>query len=168
MKVAPVSADLLIKLALAAAVIGVGVWAVRRTTSAISGAIPDVGGWIDDASSRLGVVMDSLGAGVTSFSERWGVNHAIPPDQFPTLDNPWGITLTPEQQRVQQEIANRPNPIYRGVNAIGSGITGDGNFTLGGYLYDLLNPSPPWATPPYVPIGEGAQDARRIDRALGY
>lgn len=165
MKVAPVSADLLIKLALAAAVIGVGVWAVRRTTQAISGAIPDVGGWIDDASSRIGVVASSLGTTVQDLANEWGRPGYAPPDQLPTLDNPWGIYLTDEQKHVQAEIAARPNPIYRGVSAVGAGLSGNSDWTLGTWIYDVFNPEPP---PPDVGIGYGGIDARRIDRQLGY
>lgn len=43
MKIAPVSADLLIKLALGAAAIGAAWWIVRRASSAASGALDAVG-----------------------------------------------------------------------------------------------------------------------------
>jgi hypothetical protein len=35
------------------------------------------------------------------------------------------------------------NVFYRGVNALGSSVTGDKHFTLGGWLYDLVNPDLP-------------------------
>lgn len=42
MKIAPVSADLLIKLAIAAAVIGVGIYAVRRASAGISATVAEL------------------------------------------------------------------------------------------------------------------------------
>jgi len=37
--------------------------------------------------------------------------------------------------------ASDQNLAYRGVNAIGSGITGDSSWTLGGWIYDVTHPS---------------------------
>lgn len=33
------------------------------------------------------------------------------------------------------------NLAYRGVNSIGAALTGDGEFRLGGWLYDILHPA---------------------------
>lgn len=65
------------------------------------------------------------------------------------------------------EIAAALNPVspdnlaYQGANAVGSVLTGTpaGEFTLGGWIYDLLNPNAPRADAPVVldvPGGQGA------------
>lgn len=38
------------------------------------------------------------------------------------------------------------NLAYRGVNAVGEAITGDQNFSLGSWLYDVFNPPKPTET----------------------
>ena len=38
--------------------------------------------------------------------------------------------------------ASDQNLIYRGVNAVGGAVTGDGDFSLGSWLYDVMNPEP--------------------------
>lgn len=43
------------------------------------------------------------------------------------------------------------NLAYRGVNAVGSAISGDEHWTLGGWIYDVTHPGESAGTPPYVP-----------------
>lgn len=171
MKVAPVSADLLIKLALVALVVGGGVYLVRRASNAIGGAfdvlpdLPDVGAWVDSAARFAGDVGDTVGSGAGWVGDTFGgTAHITNPATFPTLDNQWGIYLTPEQRQVYDTQVSRPNPVYRGVNAIGGSITGTRDFSLGSWIYDLVNPEPVFT--PFNP--DPVQDIRRIDNALGY
>lgn len=37
--------------------------------------------------------------------------------------------------------ASDKNLVYGGVNAVGGALTGDSNFSLGSYFYDLVNPA---------------------------
>lgn len=159
MKVAPVSADLLIKLALGAAVIGVAVWAVRRTTTALGEAIPDLpdfGAWASSAGHAIGSAADSASSAFWAAEDWTRDTFANATERRDAVLSSIGTAVNP---------ASDQNLAYRGVNALGSSLTGDSHFTLGGWLYDLLNPAPP---PPDQGIGYGAIDARRIDRSLGY
>ena len=70
MKFAPVSADLLIKLALVAAGIGLAVYLVRRTTGAVSGAV-------DHALASAGEVVDSVIVGVNPNDPGNWVNRGV-------------------------------------------------------------------------------------------
>ncbi|MCM3565921.1 hypothetical protein [Hydrogenophaga intermedia] len=163
MKVAPVSADLLIKLAIGVAVIGVGVWAVRRTSQAISGAIPDlpdVGGWV---SSAAGAVGDAVGGAAEAASDGFWAAENWTRDTFEQAQARRNAVLASLGTAVNP--ANPENLAYRGVNAVGGAITGQRDFSLGVWLYELFNPEPP---PPDVGIGYGGIDARRIDRQVGY
>lgn len=56
MKITPVSADLLIKLALGAAVIGAAVYAVRRASSAAGGLLTDAG---QAVSAAVGIAVET-------------------------------------------------------------------------------------------------------------
>lgn len=47
--------------------------------------------------------------------------------------------------------ASDRNLAYRGVNGIGGAITGVENWSLGGAIYDLLNPEPKPAVPDTTP-----------------
>lgn len=46
----------------------------------------------------------------------------------------------------REAIAEAVNPVsrnnlaYKGVNAVGEAVTGDEHWTLGGYMFELLNP----------------------------
>lgn len=93
MKVAPVSADLLIKLALGAVAVGLVVYGYRKVSAAAG----------------------SVGTSIAAVAED-AVN-AINP-------------------------ASDQNLAYRGVNAIGSAVTGDNSFSLGSWLYDKFNADP--------------------------
>ena len=96
MKVAPVSADLLIKLALGAVVLG-GVWYAYRQTRAsldnLSQSASSAAAWVGDAAQFF---------------------------------NP----------------ASDQNVIYGGVNTLGAKVTGDTSFSLGSWIYDLVNDDP--------------------------
>lgn len=47
---------------------------------------------------------------------------------------------------------NQDNVIYGGVNSAGAAVTGDSNFTLGGWIYDVTHPDP-MAPKPVVNTG---------------
>lgn len=96
-KVAPVSGDLLVKLALGALVIGAGVWAVRRASQAVPEA--------------AGRAWDAITQGAYSLA--------------PTNPN---------------------NVVYGGVNAGLSRVLGRDE-TLGGWVYELVNPPAPAPDP---------------------
>lgn len=159
MKIAPPSADLLIKLALVALVVGGGVYLVRRASGAIGDALPDVGGWIDSAVDAVGNATDSA---VDTFyeAENWSRN----------IHDEWregiglGVDYGVRQVQTSLNPASTDNLIYRGVNAIGSKATGTADFSLGSWIYDLVNPAPVFT--PFNP--DPVQDIRRIDNALGY
>lgn len=154
MKIAPVSADLLIKLALIAAVVGGGVYLVRRASSAIGGALPDfpdVGAWVDSATNFVGDVgsVASDGAGWVA-DNLGGTAHNTNPASWnlPPLDNPYGVYLTAEQRKVYETtvqggtvFSNAWDWIARMGNQVPT--------------YTPFNPDP-------------VQDIRRIDNALGY
>lgn len=158
MKVAPVSADLLIKLALVALVVGGGVYLVRRASGAIGDALPDVGGWIDAVSDSVSNATDSA---VDTFyeAENWSRN----------IHDEWregiglGVDYGVRQVQTSFNPASDQNLIYRGVNAIGGAATGSNDFSLGSWLYDVFNTPEPT---PFNP--DPVQDIRRIDNALGY
>lgn len=103
MKVAPVSADLLIKLAMAGVVVGVAVYYARRVAGALPSfdlELPDVGAWVDRAGAFVGEVGTAVGEGATWVGDNLGGRaHITDPATFPPLTNPWGIYLTAEQQR---------------------------------------------------------------------
>lgn len=161
MKVAPPSADLLIKLAIGVAVVGAAWWAVRRAGQAfdeLTPDLPDLGAWVNGAGSAITNAASVVG------------------DTF-TEANDWaeGVFDRAEARRdaIVGTVATAVNPTnpdnlaYRGVNAVGSRLTGDASFSLGSWVYDLINPQP-ITTQQFIGIGSGAQDARRIDRQLGY
>ena len=70
MKLAPISSDLLIKLALVAAGIGLAVYLVKRTTGAVSGAI-------DHALASAGEVADAVIEGVNPAAPGNVVNRGV-------------------------------------------------------------------------------------------
>lgn len=155
MKVAPVSADLLIKLALAAAVVGGAWYMARRARAAIDGVLPDwtmpdLGAWVDGAGRFVGDVGSTVGDGA-----RWaadslgGTAHNTDPATWnlPPLDNPYGVYLTLEQRKVYDAAVERGT------------VFGDvwGFITrIGNQVPDPIRPSDP------------VRDIRRIDNALGY
>jgi hypothetical protein len=85
-KVAPVSADLLIKLALGAALIGAGVWAVRRATAAASDA---AGKFWDTATDSARGLADS----VTPWNNENVIYRAANAATGGTPDVPLGVRL---------------------------------------------------------------------------
>lgn len=93
MKVAPPSADLLIKLALAAGGVALAWWAYQKA----------VGG----AAKAVQTIHQAVDATVTAV-------------------NP----------------ASSDNLVNRGVTSIGSTLTGDNGFTVGGWLYDITHSNP--------------------------
>lgn len=107
MRVAPVSADLLIRLALVAAGVGLAYYLWRRTTSAVGDAVGDA---FDAAGAAVSDVADAIIVGT----------------------NP----------------ANPDNWVNQGATAIGGalvdadgpGRNADGSWTVGGWLYDVVNP----------------------------
>lgn len=154
MRVAPVSADLLIKLAMAALVVGGAVYLARRATQALGDALPsfpDVGAWVDSASEFAGDVGSTIGAGTGWVADTFGgTAHTTPPNydmgSSPAW-NPYGVAMTPAQREVYD------TTIERG--------------TVFGDVWDFLariGNQVPTAPPPPDPV----QQIRRIDNALGY
>ena len=83
-----------------------------------------IGSGISSAWSGVGTAASSIANGIAN-----GVNYVAP-------------KLNP---------ASDQNIVYSGVNGVGSALTGDSNFTLGGWFYDLMNPSTPaTASTPFV------------------
>lgn len=161
MKVAPPSADLLIKLAIGAAVIGVAWWGVRRAGRAIDELtpdLPDLGAWVNGAGSAITNAASAVGGAFTEAND-WAT------DVFDRAEARRDAIVGTVATAVNP--ASPDNLAYRGVNAVGARLTGDGSFSLGGWLYDLINPQPVTGQQ-FIGIGSGAQDARRIDRQLGY
>jgi hypothetical protein len=161
MRVAPVSADLLIKLALAAAVVGGAWYLATRARAAIDGvlpdwSLPDVGAWVDGAGRFVGDVGTTIGDGAGYVADTFG---GTAHNTMPNYDmgsspewNPYGIALTPAQRDVYD------TTVERGT------IFGD----AWDWLARIGNQVPPGYGAPDVGIGYGGIDARRIDRQLGY
>lgn len=153
MRVAPVSADLLIKLALAAAVVGGAVYLANRARNAIGGVLPDVGAWVDGAGRFVGDVGSTLSDGAAWIGTYGGTG------QLPNYDpaswdlgsspawNPYGIAMTPAQREV-----------YDTTLAEG---------TVFGKAWDWLARIGNQVPTPYTP-SDPVRDIRRIDNALGY
>lgn len=152
MKVAPVSADLLIKLALAAVVVGGGVYLARRAWSALPGLpdfqLPDVGAWVDGAGRFVGGVGATVGDGAAWIGDTFGgTAHVTNPATLPPIDNPYGVYLTDEQRRIVDAAGDRS--LWE--------VTRE-------WFNDLITPDPiPLTTTPGM-----VADIRRIDNALGY
>jgi len=155
LKVSPVSADLLIKLALAAAVVG-GAWYMARRARAALGevlpdwSLPDLGAWVDGAGRFAGDVGTTISDGAGYVADTFGgTAHTTDPATWnlPPLDNPYGVWLTPEQRKVHDA-------------AVAEG-------TVFGKAWDWLariGNQVPSTPPPPDPV----QQIRRIDNALGY
>lgn len=156
MKVAPVSADLLIKLALAAAVVGGAWYLANRARNALGDmlpdwSMPDVGAWVDGAGRFAGDVGSTLNDGA-AWVATYGGTTPFPnydPSTWAPLDpgNTFGIGLTPEQRAVHDAMPADDRNLFEYV---------------WGWAKSL-NPAPA-----DLPIGYGAIDARRIDRQHGY
>lgn len=57
------------------------------------------------------------------------------------------------------------NLAYRGVNAVGEALTGDTDFNLGGWIYDVTHKDP---NPPFVPRSvQVKEEAGFFERLLG-
>lgn len=105
MKLTPVSADLLIKLALVAGGLGLAWYAITQARKAATDAFSGAG-------QAVNRVADAAAVGF----------------------NP----------------ANGQNFVNRAVTGAGVSLTGDSNFTLGGWLYDLTHRDPLSDAPPFV------------------
>ena len=103
MKIAPVSADLLIKLAITAAVVGLGIYAVRRAsaaagslsdqiTAAFTGIKDTVSGAVDTVTSLPGRVADYVVEGAQAGGQNWQDQYAVNP---PTRDDYAGVYQGP-------------------------------------------------------------------------
>ena len=155
MKIAPVSADLLIKLALAAAVVGGAVYLARRATNTLGDLLPefpDVGAWVDSAGAFVGDVGSTLNTGATYVADTFGgTAHNTNPASWnlPPLDNPYGVYLTPEQRKVYDATVEEGTVFGKAWD----------------WLASIGNQVPTqYAPPPPDPV----QQIRRIDNALGY
>jgi hypothetical protein len=151
MKVAPVSADLLIKLALVAAVVGGAVYLARRATAALGGVLPDVGAWVDSAGAFVGDIGSGISDGAGYVADNLGGTAHNTPISYDLGSapawNPYGVAMTPAQRQVYDET------VARG--------------TIFGDAWDWLariGNQVPYTPPPPDPV----QQIRRIDNALGY
>ena len=54
--------------------------------------------------------------------------------------------------------ADPQNIVNRGVTAIGTAVTGDSGWTLGGWIYDITHADPMQTTPAPIPDGFGMKD----------
>lgn len=161
MKIAPISADLLVKLALVALVVGGGVYVARRVWGSLPSlpGLPDVGAWVDSASNFVGDTAAAAGEQYNSAND-WARE----------VHDEWrdgigmGVDYSVRQVQTSLNPGSSQNLIYRGVNAVGGSVTGSKDFSLGSWIYDLVNPAP--AAPVYS--ANPVQDIRRIDNALGY
>lgn len=158
MKVAPVSADLLIKLALAAAVVGGAVYLANRARTALGDVLPDwsmpdLGAWVDGAGRFVGEVGGTLSDGA-EWVGTYGGTAPLPNYDPATWSlgsapewNPFGIAMTPAQREVYDQTLERGT------------IFGD----AWDWLARLGNQIPPTYKP-----SDPVRDVRRIDNALGY
>lgn len=152
MKVTPVSADLLIKLAMVAAVVGGAVYLANRARGALGDVLPDVGAWVDGAGRFVGDVGSTIGDGASYVADTFGgTAHNTNPATWDYGSspawNPYGVTMTPAQRDVYDTAMERGNPIS--------------NFF--GWVASIGNQVPT----PYTP-SDPVRDIRRIDNALGY
>lgn len=87
----------------------------------------------------------------------------------------WGNDL----KKAAAAAANAVNPTsdknlaYTGVNAVGTALTGDESFSLGGWFYDLTHkaydPNADYRTPEYAPrSAQVREEAAWYERLLGY
>lgn len=115
---------LIIKLAAVGGGLLIVAWLANRTATAIGSGYDSVGNAISSAGS-------AIYSGVSGAADFVG-------QQVTTTLNP----------------ASDQNFIYRGVNGIGSGITGDRDWSLGSWLYDVTHPTP---APKPITSGGGGQ-----------
>lgn len=156
MRVAPVSADLLIKLALVAAVVGGAVYLARRARAALGDVLPglpDVGAWVDSAGAFVGDVGSSIGSGAGYVADGLGgTAHNTAPnyDLGASPDwNPYGIAMTSDQRKVYDTTVERGTVF---------GDVWDWLARIGNQVPTQYGPPPP----------DPVQQIRRIDNALGY
>ena len=133
MKIAPVSADLLIKLALAGVVLGVGIWAVRRITGAVSDAAANAWGTAQDAADWVA----NQTAYINPASDRnlvyTGVNGAIWPDGSNTVGT-WLHEVFNPEPTPEYEFVGPPNIYAPGfTTSVTPGYTGSGGAAFGMY-----------------------------------
>lgn len=134
MRVAPVSADLLIKLALAGIGIGVAVWAVRRVSGAVSdaasnawGAVNDAAQWVADGTKYINPASDQNVVYTT-------VNQHFWPAGEQTVGT-WFYDLLHPEPGPEQTFVGPPN-IYAGQNDTTSTtapVNGSGGAAFGMY-----------------------------------
>lgn len=109
MKVSPVSADLLIKLALVAAGAGLVYFAWRKLSNAVSGPLDSLSNAATQAFAEAGIVADAVITGVNPASSENIVNR--------------GVTAIGDSI----------------VSPDGYGRNADGSWTLGGWFYDITH-----------------------------
>ena len=154
MKVSPISADLLIKLALVAAGIGLAVYLVRRTSGAAGEAI-------DKARAALADTADAIIVGTNPVNPKNYVNRALTaagealvPADGPgwNADGSWTFggaaydVVNSDVITVGLNPMNAGNYVNRAVTFVGSSIVSqdgpgrnaDGSWTLGGEAFDVV------------------------------
>lgn len=125
MKLSGESQAELLKIALiGVAVVGVA-WYLKRQ---VVGAAEDAIQWVDDLSLSETFASNWEKAGNTvPFTPMWWSNRAV--DAYEALP-----AVLPKVNPGSDQ-----NLLYQGVNALGSKVTGDESFTLGGWLYDVTH-----------------------------
>lgn len=113
--------DLIVKLAAVAGGVLLLGWLANRAAGAVGNAAGALG-------NMAGAAWGSAAQGLSAAGDFVGTQAA-------TTFNP----------------ASDQNFVYRGVNGMGSSLTGDQHFTLGGWLYDVTHPEPK----PYTSGGGG-------------
>jgi hypothetical protein len=134
MKVAPVSADLLIKLALAGVVLGVGIWAVRRITGAVSDAASNAWGAAQDAADWVASQTDYINPASDRNLIYTGVNGAIWPDGGSTVGT-WLYDFVHPEPTPEELFMGPPNPYapnYYGTS-VTTPVNGSGGAAFGVY-----------------------------------
>ncbi len=112
MKIAPISADLLVKIALLAGAGLLVLYLVRRSTDAVSGVFEAAGEAVGAAWADVQDVADSVIVGVN-----------------PSNPSNW----------VNQAVSSAGAAV---VSPTGPGRNADGSWTLGGWLYDVTHADP--------------------------
>lgn len=134
MRVAPVSADLLIKLALLGIGVGVAVWAVRRMSDAVSGAVDSAWGQLDAAAQWVRDGTKYINPASPDNLIYSGLNN----NQWPDGSNTWGSWLYDEihfENHPEYEFMGPPNPYgdNRYYDSVTPPVNGTGGAAFGMY-----------------------------------
>lgn len=135
MKIAPVSADLLIKLALAGVAVGVAVWAARRVTGAVSGAVGDAAQWARDAAQWVADGTRYVNPASPDNLIYSGINDRLWPDGSQTLGT-WLYNEIHFEEHPEAQFMGPPDPPWwdnRNYTSVTPPVTGSGGAAFGIY-----------------------------------